>query len=183
MVIESAESPTAANARVFGRGLPDNFNEPRNAAETESEETSMQIKFDTLKDRALAELYSDIRVQFEGLRWKGESGLAAVRFAKMTVAERAELRAFADAFPAPKDPDPLVTAAKDHSPIAMSLLREREGKAILINRCDARQAGALIREFPAIVPKKYRAAPFTAYMADDPDATWMIGFDAAPAAA
>lgn len=137
----------------------------------------MQIKFDALKAKALAALFAGVRSQFQSLRWSGANGIAAVRYAKMTGKERADLVAFADSFPQPKEPDPLVVAAKDQSPFAMSLLRDREAKATLINRCDARQAGALIREFPGIVPKKFQAAAFEVYMADDADSTWMVEFD------
>lgn len=104
---------------------------------------------------------------------------ALLPFVLATQHERAELRAFAQAFEA-EPGDWLARAAQfgggNRLDVAWNqvVLRAREAGLALIEQWDVRQVAKLIALFPECVPAKYRSKPLTCYMADNEDCDWLV---------
>jgi hypothetical protein len=107
---------------------------------------------------------------------KSPSFSALLPFVRMLGSERQELREFADQF-ASQSWDTLAPQAKEGDAWRQMLLRAREEGIKVIEAWDVRCIGRLIDLFPDSVPKQYRDAAMTCYMADDADSTWMVDFD------
>src|SRR5690348_8022443 len=89
--------------------------------------------------------------------------------------ERKEIIAFADAFRATPG-DELAAAAKQHDPYALMALGAREDGIRSIERCDVRNASAIVERFPNVLPRRLRGKSFSAYVADNEAADWVLEF-------
>lgn len=156
----------------------------------------MELKFETLKQRAKAIITGDLSNQSAGFGPFGLmddacfAALAQMAAGTYFVEERPALVAFAKAYGvenAQYDKDRLATHARSamekiagfraSDELALITLKAREEAIKLIDGWDVRRVSALVDLFPAIVPKKYQAASLSCYMADNDDADWMVSFD------
>lgn len=142
---------------------------------------SRTIEFETLKKKAIEAFVCDPARGYcaggglAGHISAGQAGADALRYLKMDDARRGDLVAFADAFNASPGDD-LAVAAKAHAPYALVALHAREAGIREIERCDARNAGVLVKRYPNILPKHLRGRPFDVYMADNENSDWVLEF-------
>lgn len=133
------------------------------------------IRFEILKKKAVAAFAFAALTQYRTALSNGSGATGSLTFDKLTRVEQDELRAFADSFNSSPG-DEIALHAKEHQPFALVALRDRERGIKAIEQCDARKAGALIRDYPDIVPRGYRDRPFEAYIADTDEGPWMLAF-------
>ena len=138
------------------------------------------MKLQDIKKKALGLFLTalDRVAEMPGASSGAPSYKALLPFVRMLGAERQELREFADQFDSPAW-DSLALRAKEGDLWRQMLLRAREEGVKVIGAWDVRCIGRLIDLFPESVPRQFRNAAMTCYMADDEDSTWMVEFDRA----
>jgi hypothetical protein len=139
------------------------------------------MKLDSIKKKALGVFLTAFdriaAMPGVGLMKHDPSYTALLPFVRMLGTEREDLRAFADQFGSAEHGDRIANGAVGGNPWRQMLLRAREEGVKVIDAWDVRCIGRLIDLFPESVPKQYRNAAMTCYMADDEDSTWMVDFD------
>lgn len=159
-----------------------------------------EIKFETLKTKAKMQIWGQAAeragLSSSNIGWLDSGAFEALAHIAVNqdqyrFEERPALAAFAQAFQlkmGASRSDILACFAKatalreftlgeSASELALIALKAREEAVEIIHRWDVRRVAKLIDLFPEIVPKKYRKATLSCYMADNEDCDWMVCFD------
>ncbi|TAN06799.1 MAG: hypothetical protein EPN36_03455 [Rhodanobacteraceae bacterium] len=133
------------------------------------------MKFEALKRKAIRGYLESQQAAYHMGLMNGEGAVLALKFMQLGADERKEIIAFADAFRATPG-DELAAAAKQHDPYALMALGAREDGIRSIERCDVRNASAIVERFPNVLPRRLRGKSFSAYVADNEAADWVLEF-------
>lgn len=159
-----------------------------------------EIKFESLKAKAKKQIWGQVAERIglssSNIGWLHVGAFEALAHIAVNqehylFEERPALAAFAKAFmikPGATGNDILASYAKavamreftlgeSASELALIALKAREEAVEIIHRWDVRRVAKLIDLFPEIVPKSYRKATLSCYMADNEDCDWMVCFD------